>query len=254
MFLLLDCLFTFCLLCLDTRSSNSSFGTVSRPFVTMVSPAQPQSELAQTQNFEDERTLLRQKRTEVLNISADTPSKPITLLTRASSMDKSPSSESCNTAECIVEPDPSRTTRVNQVMRLAAVYSACLDANLVPNIISELYLIFTLLTISYKSKISDIPMSGSESARKTSSEESESSCDAKCVLSSVHNCVMFAATVIDKQHELVQCLDKAVIRLLIDNTRLSLFVPHVIPHLVHIAESKVTPFTFYFSSINEQNK
>lgn len=240
----------------DARSLNSSFGTANRPFVPMVSPVQ--AELRQTSNFEEERNLLKQKRIEVSGVSTETPNKPITLLSRASSVEKSPecvntpvSSAESSSPESLVEPDPSLTTCVNQVVRLATVYSACLDANLVPNITSELYLIFTMLTFTYKCTTSEIITNScknleisscsSEKRGRSVSEDSSS-----CVLSSVHNCVMFASAVIDKQNELVQCLDKTVVRLLLENSRLSLFVPHIIPQLVHIAEVKVMFCYFHF--------
>lgn len=226
----------------------------------MVSPVQPQAELRQTPNFEEERNLLKQKRIEVSSVATETPNKPVTLLRRASSVEKSPecvntpsSRTESSSPESLVEPDPSLTTCVDQVAKLATIYSACLDANLVPNITSELYLIFTLLTFTYKCRTSEIITnscqnleissgSSEQRDRPVGGEESGRS----CVLSSVHNCVMFASAVIDKQNELVQCLDKTVVRLLLENNRLSLFVPHIIPQLLYIAEVKVM-FCYHYS-------
>lgn len=60
------------------------------------------------------------------------------------------------------------------------------------------------------------------------------------VLSTVHNCVMFAAIVVENLLSVIQCLDKYVIRLILENSRLVVFRANLIPRLTEILEAKVS--------------
>uniref|UniRef100_A0A1B6I8B5 Codanin-1 C-terminal domain-containing protein n=1 Tax=Homalodisca liturata TaxID=320908 RepID=A0A1B6I8B5_9HEMI len=287
----------------DSKQSNKNFGVVNRPFVPLTSPQHLQSEVKEKSNFEEERSLLKQKRSNFENalqptqpLQNDLLSKSVTelngllvnvqneqmipkqILARPRNAVASPSANIIPGPENSVEPDPSKIVCADKLLRLATVYSACLDSNLVPNITTELYFIFTLLTFSYKSQIK-VPVNenhknkicevAADSVNKGKQNKAcvvpfqqlcldetinnpatniplEENCQLKdkdgihqkSVLCSAENCVMFAAVMIEKQIHLVQSLDKSVIRLLLENTRLSLFLPHFIPHLTHILETK----------------
>lgn len=247
------------------NTSNQSFGSVSRPFTSLVSTAQPQAELKETSNFEEERNLLKEKRIQILSKPKEilnTPNHTATSVALENAVEISPknvnsTNSSLELSASPIEPNPSLITCPDKVVRLASVYSKCLDLNLVSNVVSELYMVFTLLTFNYRKKIE----SNEDLSRENSKSEKTLEGGMKMlgledgkkddgVLGSVHNCVMFAAAVIERQTPLIECLDKTVIRLLLDNSRLALFVPHVLPQLAHIAEAKVGYFQYFTISLS----
>lgn len=290
---------------LECSKGNTNFGIVSRPFVPITAT---QTEVKEQLNFDEERNLLKQKRIQILKSSQDNPqtsppetansqfeekqntsrqnnSMCISISKETSEPNSNVSSSPQSVKFVTVDPDPNLVKNIDRILRLASIYSACLDANLVPNITSELYNVFNLLTAVYKSKVSESANSSKQSLSSNQTNElssgsgncnnllhklclkeesqqnpSDSIGDEEIILrgynnmkvfTSVHDCVMFSACVLKKQINTILCIDKSTLRLLIENTRLSAFLPDLVPHLVQIMETKVS-FNFinkYFFSI-----
>lgn len=329
------------ILILGSKQENGKFGSTSRPFVPIDTP---QPELKKKSNYEEERNLLKQKRTESIIITSRTSlqnssssqvhsdeSIALEEIILPKQTDSVHSNSSVDTPSLpatpeilVVNPDPTLVTCLDKIERLANVYSACFDKNLIPNITTELYFIFTIITSDYTIKRSsrgikntpkddrselfdprenvkrkilftdnptfptghevnkDIftnqqqnPLLKNEEVvidccdgsthnnikdviienghfnddnfnlSSMTSSDMESETDKKinnnnCVLNSVHNCVMFAAIVLQKQITLMQFLTKGVVRLLWENSRVTSFVPNVIPRLSKIIEEQVS--------------
>ncbi|CAB4063935.1 CDAN1 [Lepeophtheirus salmonis] len=117
---------------------------------------------------------------------------PVTLKTpqKANSVIKCPT----------LDPSPDNVLFQTQLDKLIQLYSFCLDENLVPNILVELYLILELLTVRETEKSTKKAIASSN------------------YLHSVHNCVYFATQVLSLQWErLLQFCDRVTLRLLLDN-------------------------------------
>ncbi|XP_040566396.1 codanin-1 [Lepeophtheirus salmonis] len=141
------------------------------------------------------------------------PASPLTLKTpqKANSVIKCPT----------LDPSPDNVLFQTQLDKLIQLYSFCLDENLVPNILVELYLILELLTVRETEKSTKKAIASSN------------------YLHSVHNCVYFATQVLSLQWErLLQFCDRVTLRLLLDNQRLDIFVPQLKPKLTIIYEQK----------------
>ncbi|XP_054259252.1 protein disks lost [Macrosteles quadrilineatus] len=286
----------------ECSKGNTNFGIASRPFVPITAT---QTEVKEQLNFDEERNLLKQKRIQILKSSQDNP-QTINPDTANSQFEEKQNTSRQNNSICIsisketsepnsnissspqsvkfvtVDPDPNLVKNIDKILRLASIYSACLDANLVPNITSELYNVFNLLTAVYKSKVSESANSSKQSLSSNQTNELSSgsgSCknllqklclkeesqqtpsvsigDEEMILpgynntkvfTSVHDCVMFSVCVLKRQINTLLCIDKSTLRLLIENTRLSAFLPDLVPHLVQIMETKEAQEACYNSS------
>lgn len=282
------------------------FGSPNHVFTSIETP----HPVWKRSNYEEERSLLKQKRTELNTSSRQVNLSEINLQEQPNQLKLTPSFRTTNSTDTtishtaspeivIVNPDPELVTCLDKIERLASVYSACIDKNLVPNIISELYFIFTVISSDYKTYKStsdstsaskddkrdprtnvkrkihftdkDYPSDGQRfdefvidkiksmttlygvednsiknDETTTSKPITSSDLDKvpsqkinKSVLGSVHNCVMFASIVVQKQVHVIQHLAKGVLRLLFENNRLTTFAPNVIPVLSQILKDQV---------------
>ena len=106
--------------------------------------------------------------------------------------------------------------------RLVKLYALCIDLNLVPNVLYELYLMFELLTVQERS---------SKSNNKIAS---------LMYLNSVHNCVYFACEVLLQEASLLKNLNKVTLDLLSDIPRIDLFSPTLNMEMTKARERKET--------------
>ncbi len=119
-----------------------------------------------------------------------------------------------------VEPAIEEVTHGERLEKLAVIYSLCIRLHKAPNILVELYSIFQVLTVKDSQHL--------YAGRKSS------------LLSSVHNCVFFAAKVLEDQLDLLEHLDRATLVFLVENPRLDQFCPDVKTRLMCILSSKKT--------------
>ncbi|XP_072221144.1 codanin-1 isoform X1 [Leuresthes tenuis] len=128
-------------------------------------------------------------------------------------------------------PTPSKVTFSSELDLLAELYCTCISENLVPNIFLELFFVMQLLT--------------SRSPHSQSDEEQESLCAVnpdvleRRYLRQVHNCVYFAAKVLENQFKLLAHLDKCTLRMLAENERVASFSPDLRDRLTQ-AQDKST--------------
>ncbi len=104
-----------------------------------------------------------------------------------------------------VTADPALVSRTAELDKLVRLYSFCLERNLVPNILAELYLVVELLTIQ------ESILEANNSAEETN------------YLDSVHNCVYFACKFLRENSGLLKNLDSLTLELMTKNPRISCF-------------------------------
>eukprot|EP00058_Branchiostoma_floridae_P011289 XP_002596777.1 hypothetical protein BRAFLDRAFT_73707 [Branchiostoma floridae] len=169
----------------------------------------PPKALSRTSVLQEERELLKMERSRLLSDSGptnlDSPKDeshpaPCVTPTKASILTptKAALSRQCSVSETIA--DRNLVTHEDVILTLAELYSQCIQANLAPNLAVELHFTIQLLTI------------------KADPEDTN-------YLQSVHNCVLFATSVLEKQLRILSLLDKGTLRLLADNPRIGAFSP-----------------------------
>lgn len=104
-----------------------------------------------------------------------------------------------------------------ELMILARLYSLFLDTNLVCNITSEMNLIISLLIVQEPTELTSVKEVDNGTALK--------------FFVSVHDCVLFATAVLNEQRLFLSTLDKACLKLLINNKRISTFTPQLWEYL-----------------------
>ncbi|KAK3592928.1 hypothetical protein CHS0354_011728 [Potamilus streckersoni] len=156
-------------------------------------------------NLEFERSLLR---LEKAKIQQETPSKTDARLSSVTPT-KSVLEHSSSFIE-MMEALSSEVTNQDKLELLVQLYCACLEANLMPNLVVELYFLTQLLTAR-----------GSESTASTHGDD----IDEKNLFSSVHNAVYFAVSSFEKERRWLCMLDRGTLRLLSENQRIHAFSP-----------------------------
>ncbi|XP_018024033.1 uncharacterized protein LOC108679817 [Hyalella azteca] len=125
-----------------------------------------------------------------------------------------------------IDCSPSMVTNRRSIDICADLYSKLLLYNLTPSLASELHFVFQLLTVKtwlddgqvepqYKSGLPDL-------------------------LYSAHNCVYFAISVLLRSRHLIKLLDRSILRLLAENSRVQLFCPSLQEDLNKLAHSLPT--------------
>ncbi|XP_053394864.1 codanin-1-like [Mercenaria mercenaria] len=109
----------------------------------------------------------------------------------------------------IVEACLADITHQDKLDILIALYSKCLDDNLLPNVIVELYFLVQLLT-SRGGGVEETFIYGDDVIEEN-------------YFSSVHNTVYFAISVLEQQKRLVRMLDRCTLYLLAENQRVATF-------------------------------
>lgn len=154
----------------------------------------------------------------------------------------------------IVIADPEKVTHKDQLLKISDLYCCVLDSNLAPNLMSELYFIFSLLVIRFDSASPETEVSSFQKTMESSSiQETEcTEAGANSVLeyerqkdqyfNTVHNCVFFATHVLLKELVVLSNLDRPTLKLLLDCDRISLFAPAL----------KESLSSLYFNSVTSQ--
>lgn len=106
--------------------------------------------------------------------------------------------------------------------RLVRLYALCIDLNLVPNVLDEIYLMFELLTLHERSF------------------KSTSKSAAMMYLNNVHNCVYFACEVLLQESRLLMNLNKVTLDMLSDIPRIAQFSPTLSMEVIKAREKTET--------------
>lgn len=218
-------------------SKMEPFGTATRP-VPETSPFKAPVSMEPSgalQSFSEERSLLKQERLK-LQVQVETAV--------SQTLNSSVPSKSI-VPKILVAADPQKVTHSEQLLKIKDLYCCVLDANLVPNLMSELYFIVSLLVIrcdmnmeenednisNLESSMQNISLEqedapGNESSRyifspiKTHGPQKNTN-----YFSSIHNCVFFASHVLSQQVDVLGNLDRITLKLLVDSERIALFSP-----------------------------
>jgi len=121
------------------------------------------------------------------------------------------------TSAPLIVPSPASVTGTLQLDVLVALYSYTILNNLMPNLNVELYFIIELLQV----------------------ETGESEVDSESLLASVHNCVYFSVRVLEHIVSYLQFLDRSSMKLLMENSRISVFSDSLRPRLQEVCERSV---------------
>ncbi|KAL3873142.1 hypothetical protein ACJMK2_036296 [Sinanodonta woodiana] len=167
-------------------------------------------------NLEYERGLLR---LEKAKFQQETPSKTDARFSSVTPT-KSVMEHSSSFIE-MIEALSSEVTNRDKLELLVQLYCACLEANLMPNLVVELYFLTQLLTAR-----------GSESPASTADND----IDEANLFASVHNAVYFAVSSFEKERRWLCMLDKGTLRLLSENQRIHAFSPDLQHFLEKIYE------------------
>lgn len=120
-----------------------------------------------------------------------------------------------------IVPNPEKISHKKQLEAFSSIYEALITNALVPNVTSELYFIFELLT-----------------SKMTSEEKCDDNSNIFCT---VHNCVFFCITVLTKLQHMLNLLDKNTLFSLCEIPFLSKFSPELVNFLrVHSKEKQET--------------
>lgn len=182
---------------------------------------------------ENSRDILREERLKILNrpkIIEITNPPELVLPTRTRSLSISRN----------VQPKLELVTFKVQLNSLAQIYSLLIDLNLALNTLSELYFLITLVLMQANNEQNEKEIEELRIALKdnlTGLETNEE--DITGLFKSVHNCVYFAAVVLNNQRHLLSVLDRASLKLLQENSRLQIFAPELTKQLMRFYNKKV---------------
>ncbi|KAI8486942.1 negative regulation of DNA replication [Branchiostoma belcheri] len=182
----------------------------------------PPKAVSRTSVLQEERELLKMERSRLLSDSgltnADSPkdeSQPAPCITPTKASILTPTKAALIRQSSVSETvaDRNLVTHEDVICTLAELYSQCIQANLAPNLAVELHFTIQLLTI--------------KGTGETGPPAKENLADPEDTnyLQSVHNCVLFATVVLEKQLRILSLLDKGTLRLLADNPRIGAFSP-----------------------------
>lgn len=196
-------------------------------------------------SFTEERNLLKQERLKLLNQGENTVSESTAVNSAVPTKTTFP--------KTMIIPDPLKVSNPDKLLKLSEIYCCVLNANLVPNLMSELYFLVSLLVI--RSDLSeeeneDEITNLEDKLQNTSLNEleeqlcdgipKESTADLSPVKSrkdavkkirhrhyfySVHNCVFFATNVLSREVDVLENFDRITLKLLLDSERIAVFSP-----------------------------
>ena len=121
-----------------------------------------------------------------------------------------------------IEPNPSSVTHGRELERLSALLAFCLTQHLVPFLYNEIKFLIEMLVI----RVSPRRLQPSSNDR-----------DVNWLGNSVHNCVFFAASTLEKLDGLLLYIDRCLIQLLASNARLVAFSSVLIQRLSELVIS-----------------
>lgn len=126
--------------------------------------------------------------------------------------------------------DEGQVERQDVLVAMARIYSFLIDANHVPNILSEFSYIVNLLNTECNPY-----------ERQTQNySQMKSSIDvASCVLKHFHNCIFFAVCILSHQKQILGMLDCTTIRVICDYERIQTSAPNVYEYLRNVVHRKM---------------
>ncbi|KAG8449462.1 hypothetical protein GDO86_016205 [Hymenochirus boettgeri] len=163
-------------------------------------------------SLQEEREILKKERSKLMQqTSSPLGLDPVTPTKQCFNPNMSMSADTWACA------DFDKVTFRKQLSILAALYSACIAENLVPNIFLELFFVLQLLISKGQFKSDGETDIDVKSAIKDAVEQP--------YFQNVHNCVFFAILVLDFQFRVISHLEKGTLKLLAENERISAFSP-----------------------------
>lgn len=182
--------------------------------------------------IENSRDILQEERLKILNRPKiiEIANSPDLIQTRTRSMSV------CSN----IQPKVELVTFKEQLNSLALIYSLLIDLNLALNTLSELYFLLTLVLMQANSEqnekeIDELRIALKDNLTCLGTDEE----NITGLFKSVHNCVYFAATVLNNQKHLLSALDRASLKLLQENSRLQIFAPELTKQLMRFYSKKV---------------
>lgn len=245
----------------DMKSSRENFGIVSRPFASLLLPyEQPVITVESGKNYDEERHILKEKRSKPIKEQDRTSS---IFLQRKKSKIKliNPNPKAVTFQKNVVclaniycilldyNMVPNVTAEVHFVFSLLTIQSdgemtipksgsndSCTEEcedHRCSNVPSEVYIPKSDSNKKNKSNKNEMSEQHVDKNIKQSVSciNNGSTSDGSSILGSIHNCVLFASVVIQGQARLIQYADRTTLKLLIENERLKLFLPDLIPWL-----------------------
>lgn len=172
-------------------------------------------EASNSRNFDEERTLLRKER---LRQMAD--DKPVT---------HSPTKMVTSCVNEFVVAEHHLVSYPEELQVLADIYSCLINCNLVLNMMTELYFVVGLLVVR-------VPVGcGTDELRSSKNGSSEKAVHDLChgawnmkkraYFTTVHNCVYFATSVLNRQRHILQLFDNITLKIIADNRYILAFTP-----------------------------
>ncbi|XP_063982539.1 codanin-1 isoform X2 [Diachasmimorpha longicaudata] len=220
----------------EGNNQNNVFGVISRPETKNLQflEARTTDKSGEIKTFEAERELLKLERQKPKNDSANEiatvpepkPTKPL----------------GAHSSIPAVIPELSLVHHPTVVDKLADIYGTLIRNHLVPNIMTELYFVMTLITSQFKA---NEQMSLQMLKETMGCKDLEGSADEEAMpleikyLDSPHNCIYFATNVLHHQKDLLIALDRATIKLLCDNQHIGSFKPELKNYLEKLYDEKV---------------
>ncbi|XP_067894319.1 codanin-1 [Heterodontus francisci] len=208
----------------STVAASEAFGARLEGFATVSSPS----------NLQEEREMLKIERSKLLQ-------QPSVLDPTTPTKCQNGRSFSISSDSIAVCADVSKVSHRDKLDVLAALHSACLSENLVPNIFLELFFLLQLLTSRGGASTDDLE---DEVEYATEVKEVE-----RQYFRSVHNCIYFAVRVLETQFTIISYLDKGTIRLLGENDRLGMFSASLRDQLIRANEVSTAQVSLTLPSV-----
>lgn len=191
------------------------FGLASRSCEPSAPFCEQPIESSNSKNFDEERTLLRKERLRQMCDNKHVTHSGTEMVT--------------SYVNEFVVAEPHLVSCPEELEVLADIYSRLMNCNLVLNIMTELYFVVGLLVVR-------VPVGCRTDEFRSSPEVSSENvahnlCHGawntkKCAyFTTVHNCVYFATSLLNRQRHILELFDKITLRMIVDNRLISAFAP-----------------------------
>ncbi|XP_070503115.1 protein disks lost [Chironomus tepperi] len=130
----------------------------------------------------------------------------------------------------ILKYDEGKVERKDLLMAMARIYSFLIDANHVPNILSEFSYIVNLLNTEYNPY---------EHQMQNYTHIKSSIDIASNILKNFHNCIFFIMCILNHQKQILAMLDCTTIRVICDYERIQTITPSLYEYLRNIMQKKM---------------
>ncbi|XP_023724523.1 codanin-1 isoform X3 [Cryptotermes secundus] len=199
----------------ESKGGDVRFGLASRLCEPSAPFCEQSIETSNSKNFDEERILLRKERLRQMCDNKHVTHSATEVVT--------------SYVNEFVVAKPHLVSCQEELQVLADIYSRLMDCNLVLNIMTELYFVAGLLVVR-------VPV-GCETdelhpSQEVSSEEATHHLYRgawnmkKCAyFTTVHNCVYFATSLLNRQRHILELFDKTTLRMIADNRYILAFMP-----------------------------